>query len=131
MAKRDRPLILCVEDDGDVRDLLAYQLNSQFELVFAEDGKEGVRQAIYHRPDLILMDLMMPHMDGLEASGMIASVKALDCPVVALTAAPREVREKAQAAGFDLVLEKPVPDLAGKLADLIVPRPRKTSPQPD
>lgn len=128
MANRDRPLILCVEDDRDVRDLLAYQLQSRYELIFAEDGKEGVRQAIYHRPDLILMDLMMPNMDGMEAAEMIASVNALDCPVVALTAAPREVREKAAASGFDLVLAKPVTDLPGRLAEMLAAWPAKPAP---
>jgi two-component system cell cycle response regulator DivK len=126
MAKRDRPLILCIEDDEDVQALLGMQLGSAYELVFARDGKEGVRQAIFYRPDLILMDLMMPTMDGVEATELIKSVKAVECPLVAVTAAPKNVQEKARAAGCDLVIEKPATDLATQLSPLLARAPGPT-----
>jgi two-component system cell cycle response regulator DivK len=126
MAKRDRPLILCIEDDGDVQALLGMQLGSAYELVFARDGKEGVRQAIFYRPDLILMDLMMPTMDGVEATELIKSVKAVECPLVAVTAAPKNMQEKARAAGCDLVIEKPATDLATRLGPLLARAPGPT-----
>ena len=119
MPNRDKPLILCIEDDEDVRTLLAMQLENICELIFAEDGEEGVRLALFHQPDLILMDLLMPNMDGLEAAEMIRSVKGVRCPVVALPAAPKSIRERAQAAGCDLVIEKPALDLAARLAPLL------------
>lgn len=119
MAKRDRPLVLCIEDDEDVRLLLGMQLGSAYEVVYAKDGKEGVRQAIFYRPDLILIDLMMPIMDGVQTAEMIRSVKGLNCPLVAVTAAPKEMQERARAAGCDLVIEKPALDLAARLSPLL------------
>ncbi len=116
MFKREKPLVLCVEDEEDFRELIDIQLEKDFEVVFAGDGKEGVRLAIFHRPDLILMDLMMPTMNGVQASALIKSIKALQFrPLVALTAASKDIQEKALMAGCDLVIEKPAKDLSGQL----------------
>ena len=113
---REKPLVLCIEDDEDLRELLEIQLSAEFEVIFASDGKEGVRLAIFHRPDLILTDLMMPNIDGVQASEMIRGVKALhDLPLVALTAAPKPVQEKALKVGCDMVIEKPALDLPRQL----------------
>lgn len=120
MATRNKPLILCVEDEGDLRELLELQLGAAFDLIFAEDGKEGVRLAIFHRPDLILMDLMMPNIDGIEAAKMIKSVKALKWrPLVALTAAPKAIQDRAREAGCDLVIEKPALNLTQELLNFL------------
>ena len=129
MIKREKPLILCIEDEEDLRVLLKYQLEAHFELVFANDGKEGVRMAIFHRPDLILIDLMMPNIDGVQASGMIKSIKALKVrPLVALTAAPKPIQEDALAAGCDMVIQKPARELAKQLQDFLQAH-GQTSPQ--
>lgn len=122
MLKRDKPLVLCIEDEEDIQELLKIQLEAEFELLFAPDGKEGVRLAIFHRPDLILIDLMMPNIDGVEATAMIKSIKAIQFrPLVALTAAPKKFQERALQAGCDLVLEKPALDLPERLKSLLPP----------
>jgi len=129
MIKREKPLILCIEDEEDLRIILKYQLEQRFELLFAEDGKEGVRMAIFHRPDLILIDLMMPNIDGVQASGMIKSIKALKVrPLVALTAAPKQIQEEALAAGCDMVIQKPARELAKQLTEFLESHPQMESP---
>lgn len=120
MAIHDKPLILCIEDEEDVREIIGYQLKEDFKVIFAKDGKEGVRQAIFLRPDLILMDIMMPNIDGIKAANMIKSVKALSSrPLVGLTAAPKEIRERALKAGCDFVLQKPALDLSSQLHEIM------------
>ena len=116
MITRGKPLVLCIEDEADIQEIIQYQLEEDFDLIFAKDGKEGVRLAIFHRPDLILMDLMMPNIDGVQASEMIKNVTALNSsPLVALTAASKEIQERALKAGVDLVLEKPAINLPDQL----------------
>ena len=120
MISRNKPLVLCIEDEEDIREILNYQLQKEYELLFAPDGKEGVRLAIFHRPDLILMDLMMPNIDGIQATEMVKSIKALhNRPLVVITAAPRELRQRALDAGCDLVVEKPALDLAVQLKNVL------------
>jgi len=120
MIKREKPLVLCIEDEQDLREILRFQLQEKFELLFAPDGKEGVRLAIFHRPDLILTDLMMPNIDGVQASSMIKSIKALKVrPLVALTAAPKKIQEQALEAGCDMVIEKPARELSRQLSEFL------------
>lgn len=120
MPVSNKPLVLCIEDDEDVRTLLAYQLKPHFDVVFAADGREGVRAAIYRRPDVIVMDLMLPTMDGVRATEMIRSVGALrDQPLVGLTAASKDLQQKALDAGCDLVIEKPAANLSRQLQELL------------
>src|SRR2546422_4568151 len=72
MAKRETPLILVVEDYPDTRTLLSSLLRSKgYMVIEAGDGKEGVRQANRVNPDLILMDLALPELDGVEATRQI------------------------------------------------------------
>src|SRR5437762_14038537 len=72
MAKRETPLILIVEDYPDTRTLLSSLLRSKgYMVVEAGDGKEGVQQANRTNPDLILMDLALPELDGVEATRQI------------------------------------------------------------
>lgn len=129
MPQREKPLVLCVEDEEDTRELLRVQLEKDFELLFAPDGREGVRLAIFHRPELVVMDLMMPGLDGVEASGMIKSIQALKGrPLVVLTAASPELQAKALEAGCDLVIEKPAHDLPARLRALLERRTTAESP---
>lgn len=79
--------ILVVEDQEDnrriLRDLLA---SARYEIVEAVTGKEGVSMAQMHRPDLIIMDIQMPEMDGYEATRQIKANSALrDIPIIAVT----------------------------------------------
>lgn len=67
-VKRDKPLILLVEDNpANVLAMASYLEVKGYQLVFAENGREGISQTQIHKPDIILMDIQMPLMDGLEA----------------------------------------------------------------
>jgi two-component system cell cycle response regulator DivK len=102
--------ILIVEDVDFNRDLLVQLLEDDYELLSAEDGAAGVELAERERPDLILMDLSLPVMDGWEATRRLKSSAATrHIPVIALTAhAMRGDEEKARAVGCDDYLSKPI-----------------------
>ena len=102
--------ILIVEDVEFNRDLLVQLLEDDFDLVTAVDGAAGVKEAECEQPDLILMDMSLPIVDGWEATRRIKANKALkDIPVIALTAhAMQGDEEKARACGCDDYLTKPV-----------------------
>jgi two-component system, cell cycle response regulator DivK len=102
--------ILIVEDVELNRDLLTQILDEDYALVTADDGVAGVAKAATERPDLILMDLSLPVIDGWEATRRIKADPATAAiPVIALTAhAMRGDEEKANAAGCDDFLTKPL-----------------------
>ena len=102
--------ILVVEDVDFNRDLLVQLLEDDYEVIEAVNGQEGVELAERERPDLILMDLSLPVMDGWEATRQLkANDKLRSIPVIALTAhAMKGDEEKALAAGCDDYLVKPL-----------------------
>lgn len=105
------PRILLVEDNELNRDMLKRRLVRRgFEVLVAEDGEEGVRKAIAEEPDLVLMDMSLPLLDGWEATRRLkAHPTTASMPVMALTAhAMAEDREKALAAGCDDYDTKPI-----------------------
>ena len=105
------PKILLVEDNEMNRDMLSRRLTRNgFEVVVAIDGAQAVAMAAAESPDLILMDMSLPVMDGLEATRQVkAAVATRSIPVIALTAnALVEDRERALAAGCDDFDTKPV-----------------------
>ena len=103
--------ILIVEDEPRnlklLRDLLQ---RFGYEILEASDGEQGVKSAGEKMPDLILMDIMMPKMDGLEATRIIkADTKTKHIPIIALTSyAMKGDREKAIEAGCDGYIAKPI-----------------------
>lgn len=106
------PRILCVEDNEDNAALLKtwFELECDFEIVVATDGAQGARIAAQDPPDLILMDLSLPVLDGCAATRLIKSNPA-SCriPIIALSAhAMAEDRANAFAAGCDDFEAKPV-----------------------
>jgi two-component system cell cycle response regulator DivK len=106
MTKR----ILVVEDQEDNRRIVRDLLTSVgFELIEATTGEEGVRQAHQQRPDLILMDIQMPVMDGYEATRQIKAIPELrETPIVVVTSYAMSGDEaKARAAGADAYIAKP------------------------
>jgi CheY-like chemotaxis protein len=112
--------ILVVEDNPDNMTLISDVLMSlQYDILTAYDGEEGLEAARAHLPDLILMDLSLPRMDGWTATRHIKADSALaSIPVIALTAhAMTGDRERALAAGCDDYLSKPInlKELAAKL----------------
>jgi two-component system cell cycle response regulator DivK len=104
--------ILYVEDNDDNVYMLKlrFELLDSFEVLVADNGEAGCAKAIAERPDLILMDLDLPVVDGWEASRRLKSNPAThDIPIIALTAhAMSGSREKALAAGCDEFDTKPV-----------------------
>jgi two-component system, cell cycle response regulator DivK len=120
------PKILLVEDNEMNRDMLSRRLTRNgFEVVMAVDGGQGVAMAGTEKPDLILMDMSLPVMDGWEATRRVKADAATSAiPVIALTAhALVEDREKAKAAGCDDFDTKPVelPRLLEKINRLLGP----------
>jgi len=121
---RQMPKILLVEDNEMNRDMLSRRLTrKQYEVLVAVDGGEGVEMARSEAPDLILMDMSLPVMDGWEATRLIkASPETGSIPIIALTAhAMSGDREKAMEAGCDDYDIKPVelPRLLAKMEALL------------
>jgi two-component system cell cycle response regulator DivK len=113
--------ILVVEDNPDNRILITDVLTSlDYDVIVAVDGEEGVQKANTEKPDLILMDLSLPQMDGWTATRHIKATPELNhIKIIALTAhAMVGDREKAYEAGCDDYVSKPIDlrELAGKLA---------------
>ena len=105
------PRILLVEDNELNLDMLSRRLKrGKFEVLVAEDGQAGIELAAAEQPDLILMDMSLPVLDGWEATRQLkANPETSDIPVIALTAhAMAEDRQKALAAGCDDYDTKPV-----------------------
>jgi CheY-like chemotaxis protein len=103
--------LLLVEDNEMNRDMLSRRLVKRgYELVFAGDGVEALLIAKRDRPDLILMDMSLPEMDGWDATRAVrADASIAHLPVIALTAhAMSGDRERALAAGCDEFETKPV-----------------------
>ena len=118
------PKILIVEDNEMNRDMLSRRLERRgFAIVMAMDGQQGVEMTRSERPDLILMDMSLPVMDGWAATQAIKADPELSkIPVIALTAhAMAGDREKAMAAGCDDYDTKPIelPRLLEKIAKFL------------
>jgi len=114
MTSELSPLILVVDDYQDAREMYAEYLQySGFRVAEAKNGNEAVAQARSLRPDLILMDLSLPGMDGWEATRVLkADEETKDIPIVALTGhALAGASEGARKAGCDSFVTKPcLPD---------------------
>ena len=109
MAKKT---ILVVDDTEWNRDLIVQLLEDEYTVIQAVDGEDGVRVAEQQKPDLILMDLGMPVMDGWEATRKIKANDALKhIPIIAVTSHAMVGDEiDARKAGCDDYLSKPVDD---------------------
>ena len=120
------PKILLVEDNEMNRDMLSRRLiRNGYEVSIAVDGQQGADMALSERPDLILMDMSLPVIDGWEATRLIKANDATRrIPVIALTShAMAGDREKAMEVGCEDYDTKPVEisRLLGKIAALLKP----------
>lgn len=106
--------VLVIEDNERNLYLVTYLLERQgFSVSSAQDGKVGIQRAVEERPDLVILDIQLPQMDGYEVAKALRSVRELgDTPIVAVTsyAMPGD-REKAIAVGCNGYLEKPIDPL--------------------
>jgi two-component system alkaline phosphatase synthesis response regulator PhoP len=92
--------ILLVDDDPDIIEIVSYNLVQEgFEIFTASNGKEAILKAIKEVPDLIIMDVMMPEMDGMEACENIRRIPALNHVIITFLTARNE--DYSQVAGFD------------------------------
>jgi CheY-like chemotaxis protein len=121
------PKVLLVEDNEMNRDMLSRRLMKKgYDVAMAVDGEAAVRMAAAERPDIILMDMSLPLIDGWEATRRIRRDPALQAiPVIALTAhAMAGEREKALEAGCNEYDTKPIelPRLLAKIEALLAER---------
>jgi len=122
--------ILVVDDEPSIVKLVEATLASRgYEIFKAYDGQEAIVEAKLHKPDLILLDVMMPHMDGKEArKRLLADPATKDIPVVHLTAVGDfDQQREALADGATDYIVKPFSpsELAGIVADLLDPKKRE------
>jgi CheY-like chemotaxis protein len=116
--------VLVVEDHPDMRELLIWQMELMgFSAIAAKHGKEGVEKAVQEKPQLILMDIMMPGMDGREATRLLRShPETQDIPILAATALFRDADLKTCIdAGCNDYIVKPFTfqELQGKVQEFI------------
>ena len=111
MSDTARKTVLIVDDTEDIADLVATVLRmADFNTVTARDGMEAVSAAVEHKPDLILMDIRMPVMDGYEASRLILAIPELSAtPIIAVSAhCGGDWAQKARDAGCVHCVLKPI-----------------------
>jgi CheY-like chemotaxis protein/two-component sensor histidine kinase len=107
--KQKRKRILIADDDVMGRVSLKLMLQEQYDLDFARNGREVVEKYLNHRPDLVLMDIMMPQMNGFEAYDELEKHDHFRCPIIAVSAKVIESeRSYLTGYGFDEHLPKPI-----------------------
>lgn len=123
-----RPVVLVVEDHEDVRLVLRTEMEEDFAVIEARDGAEGLALAVAHTPDLVLTDILMPVMDGIELCRRLKTdVRTSHIPVVMLTARTAEEHElEGLETGADDYITKPfsVPILKVRIRRLTTARRR-------
>lgn len=109
LADEDKPVLLIVEDNMDVTEYLSHLLGSGYQILIAEDGKKGFEKAVHSIPDLIISDIMMPVMDGIEMLDKLKNdIHTSHIPVIMLTArADIDSKLEGLETGADAYLSKP------------------------
>lgn len=109
VQESDQPLLLIVEDNADVLHYLSNCLQGSFQLIYARNGQQGIDQAIQQIPDIIISDIMMPEVDGLELCDRLkADERTSHIPIILLTAkADQNSRVEGLKKGADAYLAKP------------------------
>ena len=122
----ERPLVLVADDDSDIRELVTYRLTrSGYDVIGAADGEEAFELAASRQPDLCVLDVMMPKLDGLELTRRLRALPATAAtPVILLTARSQEDDvARGFDAGADDYLRKPFsPDELGARVRAILGR---------
>lgn len=107
--EEDATRLLIVEDNKDIADYIGSLLSQKYSIFHASNGKEGLEKAMSLVPDLVITDLMMPEMDGLELSRQLRKTEITNhIPIIAITAkTTQEDRNRGLEAGVDAYLNKP------------------------
>ena len=126
------PTVLVIEDYADTRTLISSMLRRKgYKVIEAEDGLEGLLKATANYPDLVILDLALPEMDGVETARRIHEMpKLARTPIFVISALlTKEVEADARAVGCVEVFPKPfeVEELMGKLRTAILPPPPTSS----
>ena len=99
--------VLICDDEPSLRELIRISLDGPYRFVEADDGEASLEIARRERPDVVILDMMMPRMSGLEVLSALRQEEGLaDIPVIVLTAQPA-TREEALRQGADVVMVKP------------------------
>ncbi|MBE8539112.1 response regulator [Geoglobus acetivorans] len=115
-----KKVLLIADDDSMVQDVLKIMLSDRYEIILASNGKEAVELYKKLKPDIVLMDIVMPGMDGIEATKMIKHIDP-DAKVLAITAYASHKGDKMLEAGAVDVIGKPLKkmDLVEKIEKYI------------
>ena len=107
MKGKNEAKVLVVDDEPDMVEMLTIMLeNASYDVVAAYDGKEGIEKAKEEKPDIIILDLMMPEMDGFEACKEMKNDPTLaDIPILVLTAISQRLSHSRYAKNLGLGLE--------------------------
>ncbi|HPR59672.1 MAG TPA: ATP-binding protein [Prolixibacteraceae bacterium] len=124
--KEDKPILLVVEDEDDLRHFIVNTLSDKYVLFDAPNGKLGLEKALEMQPDLIISDIMMPEMDGLEMTSKLKE-NLITChiPVILLTAkVAHDQKVEGYETGADAYIEKPFSNrmLRTRIANLLKTR---------
>jgi len=96
----NKPKVLVIDDEQDIRDIISYNLTKEdFEVEVAEDGEKGIEKTISFKPDIILLDVMMPNMDGIEVCERIRNTPGLENTLICFLTARSE--DYSQIAGLE------------------------------
>ncbi|MGB1450265.1 MAG: response regulator, partial [Marinirhabdus sp.] len=98
--KKKNTKILLVDDEPDILEIVGYNLTAEgYAVITAENGVEAIKKATKHKPHLIILDVMMPEMDGIEACEKLRGIPELSETVIAFLTARGE--DYSQVAGFE------------------------------
>ena len=126
--EEDKPLLLIIDDNKDIREMIGSLMHEEYNVISAADGKDGIRKAGKYVPDIIICDVMMPGIDGMETCGRLKSEEVTShIPVLMLTAcAMDEQRVQGFESGADGYISKPfsLAVLKSQVASLISNRRR-------
>ncbi len=135
MKKKDIKILL-VDDEPDILEIISYNLSSEgYEVITAKNGAEGVSKAKKKQPQLIILDVMMPEMDGIEACEIMRRTPGLENTIITFLTARGE--DYSQVAGFDAgaddYITKPIKPkvLVSKVNALLRRMSKGESPQED
>lgn len=124
----DKPILLLIDDNKDIREMVSELMKDEYNIIVASDGKEGIRKANKYVPDLIICDVMMPEMDGMECCAKLKSETLTShIPVLMLTACTLDEQQvEGLKSGADAYISKPfsTPVLKAQAASLIANRNR-------